>query len=188
MSYGLHRFQQSKQTHFVTFSCYQRLPLFESAHLREIFLLRLEAVRRRYEFQVYGYVVMPEHVHLLVSEPQTGLLSTAIQALKISVARSAEGSSVRRETFGKDAGQHKRRAFWERRYYDHNVRSYESFVQKLRYIHRNPVKRRLVDGPEEWRWSSSVITLPQNKVRWRLSHSGPRIVGRVGPRSCCCRD
>ena len=80
---------------------------------------------------------MPEHVHLLVSEPQQGALATAIQALKLSVARrSAE------------------RPFWQARYYDFNVYSADKVTEKLDYMHRNPVKRGLVERPEDWLWSS----------------------------------
>ena len=86
---------------------------------------------------------MPEHIHLLLSEPKAGVLATAIQALKISVARQAAKYGVG------DEGR-----LWQTRYYDHNVRTYESFVKKLRYIHRNPVKRGLAERPEDWTWSS----------------------------------
>jgi putative transposase len=88
---------------------------------------------------VYGYVVMPEHVHLLVNEPEGGPLSIVIQSLKQTVARM-----LRFE------GPH----FWERRYYDFNVWSERKRIEKLRYIHRNPVKRGLVEKPEDWPWSS----------------------------------
>ena len=99
-------------------------------------------MRRVYRFRVCGYVLMPNHVHLLLSEPDHALLATAIQALKISVAlrtRTRRAGEIR---------------LWQKRYYDHNVRSYEKFVEKLRYIHRNPVKRGLVAKPEDWKWSS----------------------------------
>ncbi len=143
MPHGLKRYQQSKQSHFLTFSCYRRLPLLCDERLRNLFLHSLERMRRKYRFHVYGYVVMPEHVHLLVSEPQTEALATAIQALKISVSRRACSSGAR-------AGS----MFWQKRYYDHNVRNYACFVEKLRYIHRNPVTRGLVQKPEDWKWSS----------------------------------
>jgi putative transposase len=58
--------------HFITTSCYQRRPLLGNALSRDLFLEVLEQVRRRYHFVVVGYVVMPEHVHLLVSEPERG--------------------------------------------------------------------------------------------------------------------
>ncbi|GAC1682714.1 MAG: hypothetical protein NVS9B5_17810 [Terriglobales bacterium] len=89
---------------------------------------------------VYGYVVMPEHVHLLVSEPERNNLSRALQSLKQSVARTL---ALRAED-----------PFWQARYYDFNVWSEKKFTDKLRYIHRNPVHRGLVPLAEDWRWSS----------------------------------
>ena len=83
--YGLNRYQQSKQCHFVTFSCYRRLPHLRDGRLCDLFVKCLERTRSKYRFRVYGYVVMPEHVHLLVSEPELEVLAKAIQALKISV-------------------------------------------------------------------------------------------------------
>ena len=89
-------------------------------------------MRQSYGLCVYGYVVMPEHVHLLVNEPERGCLSQLLQSLKQSVARTL---ALR----GQDS-------FWQARYYDFNVwsESESKFVGKLRYIHRNPVTRGLV--------------------------------------------
>jgi putative transposase len=131
------RYQQTGEFHFLTFSCYRRRPYLSTVAAMELFEDALERVRLRYLFVVGGYVVMPEHVHLLVNEPERGLLSRAIQALKLSVSmRSRE------------------RPFWQAHYYDFNVSSHQKFVEKLRYIHRNPVRRGLVAKPEEWLWSS----------------------------------
>ena len=103
----------------------------------ELFVDALERVRRRYLFAVAGYVVMPQHVHLLINEPKAALLSKAVQALKLSVSmRSRE------------------RPFWQAHSYDFNVSSHDKFVEKLRYIHRNPVRRGLVTKPKDWKWSS----------------------------------
>ena len=107
---------------------------------------------------------MPEHVHLLVSEPDIELLATAIQALKISAARrrkkycpvgptSAKTGQIW-GTVSEKVIERSDSTLWQKRYYDHNVRDYESFVEKLRYIHRNPVKRGLAGKPEDWQWSS----------------------------------
>lgn len=137
MTKGPVRYQQCGCFHFLTFSCYRRLPYLGSAQARSLFERSLEAMRIRYSFVVCGYVVMPEHVHLLVSEPKKAPLSKAIQALKLSV-------SV----------QSKERPFWQARYYDFNVHSEQKRIEKLRYMHRNPVKRGLVAKPEEWVWSS----------------------------------
>jgi putative transposase len=154
MPLGLRRYQESKQSHFVIFSCYRRLPILGEVRIRDLFLECLERTRRSYQFRVYGYVVMPEHVHLLVSEPEGELLAKAIQALKIAVARRAVYYRSDETT-----------TFWQKRYYDHNVRSHESFEAKLRYIHRNPVKRGLVAKPEDWKWSSFR--------HYALAESGP---------------
>ena len=103
---------------------------------------------------------MPEHVHLLVSEPQRETLSIAIQALKLGFVRRLEGgvpmSRKNGETWGTHgAGETKRsRHFWQARFYDFNVWTEKKRIEKLRYIHRNPVTRGLVSSPEQWRWSS----------------------------------
>ncbi len=140
MPWGLKRFQESRQLHFITFSCYRRKQKLRSPAARAVFERALEMARRRYKFCVFGYVVMPEHVHLLVSEPERGLLSQALQAIKQSVARRLALNG--------------REPFWQERYYDFNVWSDEKRIEKLKYMHRNPVKRGLCAEPEDWESSS----------------------------------
>jgi putative transposase len=149
----LERWHGGHDLHFITCSCYRRQPLLGSANHRDLFLKVLEQVRQRYQWVVIGYVVMPEHVHLLVSEPHERPLSTAMQALKLGFARRvlAEQTRLRRgEQMREPGAQH----IWESRYYDFNVCNGQKRVEKLRYLHRNPVKRGLVESPELWRWSS----------------------------------
>src|SRR2546428_4525567 len=83
----LHRYYGSGYLHFITSSCYQRRPLLNPPRRRTWFLEILEQVRRRYTFVVVGYVVMPEHFHLLISEPERGNPSTVMQVLKQRFAR-----------------------------------------------------------------------------------------------------
>ena len=140
MPWALKRFQEARCLHFITFSCHNREPLLGMPESRDSFEITFEQVRQWYGFCVRGYVVMPEHVHLLISEPERKKLSTALQMLKQNVARELrlpEGNP-----------------FWLERYYDFNVWSETKRVQKLRYIHRNPVRRGLVEKPEDWKWSS----------------------------------
>jgi putative transposase len=139
MPSGLKRFQREGDDHFVTFSCYRREPYLAASTSKDIFLDSLELIRRRYNFEVLGYVVMPEHVHLLVSEPLGCeiALSKALQSLKVSVSKRLS-----------------QRPFWQTRYYDFNVFTHNKRVEKLRYMHRNPVTRGLVERPEDWCWSS----------------------------------
>jgi putative transposase len=140
MPWGLRRFQETGQLHFLTFSCYQRRPNFTNTPSRTTFETSLEQARRRCGLCVYGYVVMPEHIHMLVNEAEQGSLSRFMQSLKQSVAR----------TLALRAAD----PFWQARYYDFNVWSEHKFVEKLRYIHRNPVIRGLVARPDDWVWSS----------------------------------
>jgi putative transposase len=137
MPNGLFRTQQTGHQHFVTFSCWHRRLNLHSAAARDLFERSLERMRAKYGFIVIGYVVMPEHVHLLLTEPSGAPLATAIQAVKLSVAR-----------------QRPERPFWQARYYDWIVYSEKKRVEKLRYIHRNPVVRGLAAQPEAWEWSS----------------------------------
>src|SRR6266699_691518 len=87
MPWGLKRFHATGQLHYLTFSCYKRRPNFHTVESRTTFESALERVRQHYVLCVYGYVVMPEHVHMLVSEPERGTLAKAMQSLKQGVAR-----------------------------------------------------------------------------------------------------
>ena len=168
MPKGLVRYQQCGCFHFITFSCHHRLPHLGRAAARSLFERSPEAMRLGYDFVVCGYVIMPKHVHLLVSEPKKALLSKAIQALKLSV-------SV----------QSKERPFRQPRYYDFNVHNEEKRVEKLRYMHRNPVKRGLVEKPEDWQWSSfrHYATGIEGTVEIESFRTGAQRDGLIDPRS-----
>jgi putative transposase len=155
MPKGLVRYQKCGVYHFLTFSCYRRMPLLARDTAYQVFERELEAVRRRYGFVVAGYVLMPEHVHLLVGEPGVSSLATVLQVLKQNTSRKL-----------KSPGQAQ---FWQRRYYDFNVHSELKRVEKLRYMHRNPVRRGLGSKPEDWLWSSSCIARWAKWVRSRSS-------------------
>jgi putative transposase len=135
MTEGLKRYHHQGHLHFVTFSCFGRRPYLGTVGARDCFELALEAARVRYGFSVYAYVVMPEHVHMLVSEPED--LSKAMLGLKLSVAKRLPQSP-----------------FWQPRFYGFNVFTAKKIREKIQYIHENPAKRGLVPLAEMWRWSS----------------------------------
>ena len=197
MPWGLTRFHHSGQSHFVTFCCYHRGRLFTTDASRRIFESALERVRRSFRLQVYGYAVMPEHVHLLLSEPQQGssgdrtvplkpkgglngpplcepqqdTLADMLRSLKQGVSRRLIGEA-----------EH----FWQKRYYDFNIRNYPQFVEKLRYIHRNPVKAGLCERPEGWEWSSFRHYASGCEGRVEIesewtARKRERAAGRLGP-------
>jgi putative transposase len=143
--------------HFITFTCYRRLPLLRSIRARNMFVTILGQVRDRYGFSLVGYVVMPEHIHLLISEPAKGTPSTVIQILKQRVSRRLRRK--RRAPAGQlnlifACGDDSLPRFWQRRFYDFNVWSLKKKIEKLQYMHMNPLKRGLVTHPKDWPWSS----------------------------------
>jgi putative transposase len=68
--------------HFITFTCYRRLPLLRSVRARNVFVQMLGEVRDRYGFSLVGYVVMPEHIPLLISEPAKSMQPILIVRLR----------------------------------------------------------------------------------------------------------
>ena len=156
MSKNLKRYYGRGDLHFITFSCYRRLPLLGSARARNAFITALGRVRQKYRCQMAGYVVMPEHVHLLIGEPKEGNPSTLVHSLKLRVSK---GMRRRRRTtpeatlpFREEELRLPR--FWQKRFYDFNVYSAKKRKEKLDYMHRNPVTRKLVKDPKDWIWSS----------------------------------
>ena len=179
-SIGMHvkpvRYQDQGCLHFITFSCYRRMRLLDSPAAKETFEQTLERVRVWYGCYIVGYVVMPEHVHLLISEPERSKLSVAIQMLKQITSQKLHAQPFPR--------------FWQVRYYDFPVWSEAKRIEKLRYMHRNPVKRGLVPRPEDWKWSSFVHHamgtegIVEIESRWtarRRERMGVGLVARAHP-------
>ena len=99
----------------------------------------MEETRARHQARIYAYVLMPEHVHLLINEPPVILLAQFLKSLKQTTSRRLKGDRER---------------FWQERYFDANIHGEDARSEVIRYIHRNPVKRGLVSSPEQYRWSS----------------------------------
>ena len=157
MPSGLKRRYGRRHLHFITCSCYRRLPLFASVRSRNLFAKILGEVRDRYGFLLAGYVVMPNHIHLLISEPAKGTPSTVMQVLKQRVSRRLRRKRklrVGQLELGFEGGEELPARFWQRRFFDFNVWSLKKRVEKLEYMHMNPAKRGLVAHPKQWPWSS----------------------------------
>jgi putative transposase len=155
---GLKRYYGRGDLHFVTFSCYCRLDLLRTKRARTLFVKELAQVRRERGFRLAGYVVMPNHVHVLMSKPAQGTVSTALQMLKQRVSRKMrkrkKGGREGQLTLGFDGEGQESRSFWQARFYDFNVYSRGKVKEKLNYMHANPVIRKLVKHPKDWPWSS----------------------------------
>ncbi len=179
MPRGLKRFQKAESLHFLTFRCFHRLPLLETAGAPETIEAVLEQTRARHQARIYAYVLMPEHVHLLVNEPPQIVLAQFLKAVKQMTSRRLRGP---------------REMFWQNRCYDSNVRGEKSRSKVIRYIHRNPVKRGLVERPEDWPWSSfrhytsGVKGAVEIESQWTAARRGNQlpegVALRKGERSC----
>jgi putative transposase len=159
MPKNLKRYYGEGHLHFITCSCYRRLPLLGTVRARNVFVKTLSDVRSAYGIALVGFVVMPEHVHLLISEPRRGTPSTVMQVLKQRVSRlmrqrgrkTAPTNQLRLRFGGEEKASPQ---FWQRRFHDFNVWSAKKRKEKLEYMHANPVKRKLVMHPKDWPWSS----------------------------------
>ena len=137
MPVGLKRYYGKCHLHFITFSCYRRSPLLKTVRARDILVKELGKIRDEIEFHLIGYVVMPEHVHLLISEPKERRSGSAAQ-LRLPFDEAGEPL----------------RAFWRTRFYYFNMYTKGNLLEKLNYVHANPAIRGLVEHPKDWRWSS----------------------------------
>ena len=143
--------------HFITFSGHRLRLILRAPQCRDLFLRILEETRQRYGVIVVGYVVMPEHVHLLISEPDETTHSVVMQVLKQRFAK--ELLARLRERAARPEGSLwttvlERGQVWQRRFYDFVLWNRHKRAEKLRYMHENPVRRGLVSAPEEWKWST----------------------------------
>jgi putative transposase len=124
---------------------------------KDLFVRELARVRKEYRFALIGYVVMPEHVHLILSKPPDAEIATVLKMLKQRVSwkmrqkNKMEAAGQLRLHFG---GEGELRSFWQARYYDFNVYTRKKLREKLWYVHANPVMRGLVLNPGDWPWSS----------------------------------
>jgi len=170
MPYGLKRFQKAEALHFITFSCFHRLPFLEAPEPKYVVETILEQARARHEARIYAYVLMPEHVHLLINEPPSILLAQLLKAFKQITSRKLRGDRPR---------------FWQDRYFDANIHGESARSEVIRYIHRNPVKRGLVASPEQYRWSSfnhyatGVRGVVEIESEWTARLRGPLIAVKL---------
>lgn len=142
---------------FLTYSCFKRLPLFGDSANRDLYVVQLQQQSVRLKFDIIAYVVMPEHVHLIVV-PEDGQVERVLRGIKQGFARDMlkqmreEKNPMLRELFG----SHGKPIFWQRGGgQDRNLRSDNDVREKVAYIHMNPVRRGLVERATDWVWSSA---------------------------------
>lgn len=146
----------------LTFSCYKRFKFLDRDRTRQWFVDELADARNTFPFDLWAYVIMPEHVHLLVYPRQaSGKVGIVAGKIKEQVARKAikyleENAPEWLERISVQEGNRLRRRFWQPGGgYDRNVVELSTVQKMINYIHMNPVRRGLVSRPEDWLWSSA---------------------------------
>jgi putative transposase len=130
-------------TYFVTFPTWQRRRLFVVESYVRLFLKTLYGYRRAGRYQLHAFVVMPEHVHLLLTPATDVTLERAIQFIKGGYSHA----------LGAERGR--KSEVWQRGFTDHRIRDEQDFMQHREYIRQNPVARRLVASAPEYRYCST---------------------------------
>ncbi len=145
----LRRYEVEGHARFLTFSCRDRLPLFETDWIKDRFADRLFLIRERLNMRLHAWVIMPEHVHLLITPD----LAAAEVSKILSTLKRPFSTSIRHELIGN--GMNIPSRFWQPGGgYDRNIFSVEEYREKIEYLHANPVRRGLVASPQDWPWSS----------------------------------
>ncbi len=158
------RYNDAWHAHALTFSCFQRRPLLELPAACELFVSSLDAARDRHCFDIWAYVVMPEHVHLLIC-PRQGEYS--ISAILLGIKRPAS-FHIRRATSGQLPH------FWmPGGGYDRNLRTSKAIHSEMDYIHHNPVRRGLCERPGDWPFSSARYWISGDAVPLAMDHTAP---------------
>ncbi len=157
------RWNEPGDAHFLTFSCFHGYQLLSRDRTRHWLVNAIDRARRKHDFDVWAYVIMPEHVHLMIC-PRKALhdLSVFLKAMKWPVSIRArkflERTSpawAKRLTDVQPSGKSCFR-FWQRGGgFDRNVRHESTLGAMIEYIHANPVRRELVRAPGDWIWSSA---------------------------------
>jgi len=158
----IHHYNLPCHAHFLTFSCYQQLPLLSRKRTRLWLIEAIIKAKEKYKYALWAYVIMPEHVHLLVYPMiEKYNISSFLKTLKQSVARKAkhylkESNPAWLKKLTVKRGSKNVFRFWQTGPgYDRNINSENELFEKIHYIHNNPVKRELVFTPQEWKWSSA---------------------------------
>ena len=180
------KFDDNSYVHFVTTGTFRNLPYFRNEECCRVLLEELKYYSDKLDFTLPGYVIMPDHIHLLLWWDQTGKsdlsISRIIQAIKGTTARRIINltTSGRLEhllqpdlaTVPENSKPHKRNSkhrFWRPGFYDFNIYTEEKLAEKLNYIHHNPVKAGLVSAPGEYRWSSYKLYFGTSGARDNIS-------------------
>jgi putative transposase len=140
-------FENMRPFYFVTFNTYKHLPMLARREVHEVFCSFCRCAIER-NVAIGRYVLMPDHVHLFVALPPEGItLAQWIQALRSVIGKKLLGLGFQKP-------------HWQEGFFDHVLRSNESYSQKWDYVRMNPVRAGLISAPEDWPYQGEIIRLP----------------------------
>jgi putative transposase len=169
--------------HFLTFSCYRRLPLLSKDRTRKWFVEALAAARNKHGFHLWAWVIMPEHIHLLIyPDARRAKIANILADIKRPVAQRAIAYLVGRNSpfLNNLVVRNKSRTY--RRFWqagpgqDHNIYDPRTAHRVVEYIHFNPLRRGLVARADDWLWSSARDWLSGVDVPIRVDRTLPAII------------
>lgn len=134
------------------------LPLFANDAIKDLFVEMLRSTRERHDFLLHAWVVMPNHVHMVIRCHADSSVTDVMRTLKTGVARHVidRWKELRAPILSRITDQNDALRFWQRGGgYDRNIIQGPELTEKIQYIHANPVRCGLVSRPEEWAWSSA---------------------------------
>jgi putative transposase len=171
------RFNLENYCHFVTSKTYRSTRIFSEDKVTNLLIKTIYEVRNKLRFKLIGFVIMPDHIHLMVVPGERNTISDVMRHIKgwfarkynklsrginspdygISVHRAGNSSLPNKSQIHRAGNLSQPEAkVWQVSFYDHVIRNRKEFVERLNYIHYNPVKARLVDTPEDYKYSSAT--------------------------------
>lgn len=149
--------------HELTFTCYRRFQFLKAERTCQWLVESIDEARQDLKFDLWAYVFMPEHVHLILRPRETGAeIESILKAIKAPVGSRAikylkQHAPEWLPRLTRRRGRKKERLFWmSGGGYDRNVIEPAILLSMVEYIHRNPVRRGLVEDVADWRWSSAA--------------------------------
>ena len=167
----LRHYDDEGTARFVTFNTYRDGNYLLEAGVPELFLKQLADARSKHNLKLFGYVIMPNHVHLVLLSPPGTKLGLVIGEVKSKMAREYF-AGIGRPQLAVGNSQKVQRVFWQKRCYDHNCRSTAVVKEKIEYCHSNPVRGGLVGSPGDYTWSSYNWYMGKNDVPLDMDECG----------------
>jgi putative transposase len=175
------RINDPGDAHYLTFSCYRHQPFLTEDCIRERLISALREACAKHVYGLWAYVIMPDHVHLMVKPQRTDYnVSTFLHSVKRSVALFAikhakdddDGIQIGRMTYVSPSGETNLRLWQPGGGYDRNIFSRQELWEKIDYMHANPVRRGLSENAADWKWSSAAQYYNASEGLLKLDLSG----------------